>query len=85
MRLHVVSQDACSNAYGDYGGISARMLCASDVGKDSCQGDSGGPLVSTAGKQVRQSVLCVIQSPTQTFLFKPMPLLRCLCSLLLDF
>ncbi|XP_034247089.1 trypsin-1-like isoform X2 [Thrips palmi] len=52
VRLHVVSQEACGDAYGDYGGISARMLCASDVGKDSCQGDSGGPLVSTAGKQI---------------------------------
>ncbi|KAJ1522107.1 hypothetical protein ONE63_002418 [Megalurothrips usitatus] len=52
VRLHLVAQTACAQAYGDFGGVTPRMLCATDVGKDSCQGDSGGPLVSSAGKQV---------------------------------
>ncbi|KAK3916318.1 Trypsin 5G1 [Frankliniella fusca] len=52
--LHVVGQDGCARAYKDYGGVTARMLCATDVGKDSCQGDSGGPLVSRVGDVVKQ-------------------------------
>ncbi|XP_026294570.2 trypsin 5G1-like [Frankliniella occidentalis] len=54
VKLHVVSQDGCARAYKDYGGVTARMLCATDLGKDSCQGDSGGPLVTRVGEEVRQ-------------------------------
>lgn len=49
--LHVVNQRTCSDAYDQFGGVTERMICAADPGKDSCQGDSGGPLVS-GGKQV---------------------------------
>lgn len=31
------------------GGITSRMICAGQVGKDSCQGDSGGPLTMNTG------------------------------------
>jgi len=40
----VVGQDQCNTDYG--GGITGRMICAGEPGKDSCQGDSGGPLVA---------------------------------------
>ncbi len=31
------------------GGITSRMICAGEAGKDSCQGDSGGPLTIDRG------------------------------------
>jgi secreted trypsin-like serine protease len=31
------------------GGITSRMICAGEAGKDSCQGDSGGPLTINRG------------------------------------
>jgi len=36
----VITNARCSTMYS---GISARMLCAYEPGKDSCNGDSGGP------------------------------------------
>jgi secreted trypsin-like serine protease len=40
----VVDQAQCNTDYS--GGITGRMICAGEPGKDSCQGDSGGPLVA---------------------------------------
>jgi secreted trypsin-like serine protease len=37
----IISNTQCSNYYD---GITPRMVCAYEPGKDSCQGDSGGPL-----------------------------------------
>lgn len=34
---------------GSQGGITPRMICAGEGGKDSCQGDSGGPLTIDRG------------------------------------
>jgi len=44
----IISNAECSTMYS---GITARMLCAYEPGKDSCQGDSGGPyfLKNSAG------------------------------------
>jgi secreted trypsin-like serine protease len=41
----------CTSPYTAYscGGITDRMICAADSGKDSCQGDSGGPMVANEG------------------------------------
>ncbi|XP_033237038.1 trypsin-1 [Drosophila pseudoobscura] len=43
-----VSQTECTKAYGSFGTITDRMLCAGlqQGGKDACQGDSGGPLAA---------------------------------------
>jgi secreted trypsin-like serine protease len=45
--IPVVSAATCAGQYG--GGITARMLCAGQAGKDACFGDSGGPLVAHTG------------------------------------
>jgi trypsin len=51
VQVNVMDYEECDSAYWEYGGITARMLCAGVPagGKDACQGDSGGPLV-TAGR-----------------------------------
>ena len=41
----IVSNQTCSDNYGEGYNITDGMLCAGLAGKDSCQGDSGGPLV----------------------------------------
>ena len=41
---HVVANPTCDTDYS--GGITDRMICAGEAGKDACQGDSGGPLVA---------------------------------------
>nr|AAC47304.1 trypsin-like protease [Drosophila melanogaster] len=42
-----VSQTQCTEAYGNFGSITDRMLCViTEGGKDACQGDSGGPLAA---------------------------------------
>ncbi len=38
-----------SSSCGSLMGVTERMLCAGDTGKDSCQGDSGGPLTIDRG------------------------------------
>jgi secreted trypsin-like serine protease len=38
-----------SGACQSQGGITSRMICAGQTGKDSCQGDSGGPLTINRG------------------------------------
>ncbi|PSN49650.1 hypothetical protein C0J52_14795 [Blattella germanica] len=47
VQVPIVDRQQCNSAYSQYGGITARMICAAveNGGKDSCQGDSGGPLV----------------------------------------
>jgi len=45
--LKTMSNKECNNIH-NYG-LTERMICASNPGKDTCSGDSGGPLVSTDG------------------------------------
>nr|AAZ78212.1 trypsin [Blattella germanica] len=47
VQVPIVDRQQCNEAYADYDGITANMICAAvpEGGKDSCQGDSGGPLV----------------------------------------
>ncbi|CAH0553086.1 unnamed protein product [Brassicogethes aeneus] len=41
-----ISTETCQGYYGKgIGGVTKRMFCAGDDGKDTCMGDSGGPLV----------------------------------------
>jgi len=47
----VISNAECSTMYD---GVTARMLCAYEPGKDSCQGDSGGPIFDTRGGETTQ-------------------------------
>jgi len=49
MEVEVIATNntECYDAYG--GGITDRMICAGDLGKDSCRGDSGGALVTDEG------------------------------------
>lgn len=41
--------EMCQSYNNEGYGITPRMLCAGQGGKDSCQGDSGGPLTRNAG------------------------------------
>jgi len=47
----VITNQRCSTMYS---GITARMLCAYEPGKDSCNGDSGGPFFVYQGGQALQ-------------------------------
>jgi secreted trypsin-like serine protease len=47
----VITNQRCSTMYS---GITARMLCAYEPGKDSCNGDSGGPFFITQAGQALQ-------------------------------
>jgi len=49
--LPIISNSYCSEMYN---GITPRMLCAYQPGKDSCQGDSGGPLFVELGDEYLQ-------------------------------
>jgi len=42
----IISNAECSSYYN---GVTARMVCAYEPGKDSCQGDSGGPFFVPSG------------------------------------
>jgi secreted trypsin-like serine protease len=53
--IPVITNAQCN---GYYSGITARMVCAYEPGKDSCQGDSGGPLfVIQGGEPVQIGVV----------------------------
>lgn len=48
VRIPIVSNDICFEAYEDVNPITDGMICAGELGvggRDACQGDSGGPLV----------------------------------------
>merc|ERR1712038_2109972 len=49
VQVPYITNEVCSEAYSEYGGVRSNMLCAGNVkegGVDSCQGDSGGPLTA---------------------------------------
>jgi len=50
-----VPQDVCAQDYSDQG-ITDRMICAGEKGKDSCQGDSGGPMIHVKSESERDLV-----------------------------
>jgi len=47
----VITNQRCATMYS---GITSRMLCAYEPGKDSCSGDSGGPFFVTQGSEILQ-------------------------------
>ncbi|KAL1277871.1 hypothetical protein QQF64_024544 [Cirrhinus molitorella] len=58
VQLPIVSNSACSTAYGGIATVTSNMICAGLInvgGKSSCQGDSGGPVVSRNGSLWIQS------------------------------
>lgn len=49
MQVDVPFVPTARRACGLQRGVTARMICAGEAGKDSCQGDSGGPLTINRG------------------------------------
>jgi len=59
--VSIVPRQTCEDNYGP-DAITARMICAADLGKDSCQGDSGGPLVYSDAEATKLGSLVGIVS-----------------------
>lgn len=57
----MVSNEDCTVAYVEYGGVTDNQMCAEREGKDACQDDSGGPLI-VKGENASSDVLVGIVS-----------------------